>query len=130
MLCKYGLAIYSNFKNCEHFQLPLHLVVLTDDESVPLLRPLVDKFVSKLARVEVETEYFEASEISYAFLDEIMQLRAHFTSSTKAARKYADHLFMMAPFYHRVFPYDRLIMLDADLRFKVTVFLFPLTFSL
>ena len=27
----------------------------------------------------------------------------------------------MGPFYHRVFPYDKFIMLDADLKFKIDI---------
>ncbi len=50
-------------------------------------------------------------------------MRKYFTSNSKAAKKYSDDLFMMAPFYHRVFPFDKIIMLDADLKFKVRMLL-------
>ena len=28
---------------------------------------------------------------------------------------------MMGPFYHRVFPYEKFIMLDADLKFRIDI---------
>ncbi len=51
----------------------------------------------------------------------ISQLRPFFTSLSEKARKYRDDLFLLAPFYHRVFPFDRFIMLDVDLKFKIGI---------
>jgi len=49
-----------------------------------------------------------------------MDCRPYFTSSSKEAKKYRDDLFMLAPYYHRFMPFEKLVMLDLDLRFKVT----------
>ena len=46
-------------------------------------------------------------------------MRKYFTSIAKEALKYRDDLFLIAIFYHRVFPFKRFIMLDVDLKFKI-----------
>ena len=46
-------------------------------------------------------------------------MREYFTSVAKESRKYRDDLFLVAIFYHRVFPFNRFIMLDVDLKFKI-----------
>jgi hypothetical protein len=51
----------------------------------------------------------------------IILSRPYFTSTSKEAKKYRDDLFMLAPFFHRFLPFDKLIMLDLDLRFKVKI---------
>lgn len=48
-------------------------------------------------------------------------MRPFFTSLSEKAKKYRDDLFLLAPFYHRVFPFDRFIMLDVDLKFKIGI---------
>ena len=48
-------------------------------------------------------------------------MREYFTSTSKEARKYRDDLFLIAIFYHRVFPFNRLIILDVDLKFKIDI---------
>ena len=48
-------------------------------------------------------------------------MRKYFTSPSKEAKKYRDDLFLIAITYHRVFPFDRFIMLDVDLKFKIDV---------
>ena len=48
-------------------------------------------------------------------------MRPFFTSNSEAAKKYRDDLFLMGPFYHRIFPYEKFIMLDADLKFRIDI---------
>ena len=59
--------------------------------------------------------------ITYTYIGAINRIRPFFTSNSNAAKKYRDDLFLMGPFYHRVFPYDKFIMLDADLKFKIDI---------
>ena len=48
-------------------------------------------------------------------------MRKYFTSVAKDARKYRDDLFLIAIFYHRIFPFERFIMLDVDLKFRIDI---------
>ena len=36
-------------------------------------------------------------------------------------KKYQDELFVLALFYHRIFPYKKFLVLDADLRFHIDI---------
>ena len=101
---------------------PLHFLLLTDPESVPYLRPVLEKFPSRDSPgTEVTWTFFDLGAIARRWRKEISALKPHFTSDSKQARKYADDLFLVAPFLHRTFPYSRLIMLDVDLVFRVSV---------
>ena len=59
--------------------------------------------------------------LSYEPLGHYTEIRPLFTSYAKEARKYTDDLFLMGPFYHRIFPYEKMILLDADLKFKIDI---------
>ena len=51
------------------------------------------------------------------YTSDIVKIRKHFVSDAKMAAKYSDYLFMIAPFYHKIFTtYKRMILLDADLK--------------
>ena len=51
------------------------------------------------------------------YTPDIVKIRKHFVSEAKMAAKYSDYLFMIAPFYHKIFTtYKRMILLDADLK--------------
>ena len=54
-------------------------------------------------------------------MEAISKIRPFFTSHSVQARKYRDDLFLMGPFYHRIFPYKKFIMLDADLKFRIDI---------
>ncbi len=45
-------------------RLPLHFIFLTYEESVPLIRPLVEKYSRLVAKVRVEAEYFDSGWIA------------------------------------------------------------------
>ena len=64
---------------------------------------------------------FDVQTISRYYNLQLIPMREYFTSTSKDARKYRDDLFLIAIFYHRVFPYNRLIMLDVDLKFKIDI---------
>ena len=59
--------------------------------------------------------------ITQTYIDAIGKMRPFFTSNSEAAKKYRDDLFLMGPFYHRIFPYKKFIMLDADLKFRIDI---------
>ena len=59
--------------------------------------------------------------ISRHYHRQLVPMRKYFTSTAKEAKKYRDDLFLIAIFYHRVFPFNRFIMLDIDLKFKVDI---------
>ena len=59
--------------------------------------------------------------ITQTYIEAIGRMRPFFTSNSEAAKKYRDDLFLMGPFYHRIFPYDKFIMLDADLKFRIDI---------
>ncbi len=100
----------------------IHFLLFTDREgSVDVLTPILRNKIRRLAHVKVTFDFFDCRAISRRFADEISRLRPHFTSIAEQAEKYRDDLFLMAPFYHRVLPYDRFIMLDADLRFMIPI---------
>ena len=101
----------------------LHFILLTDPLSVPYLEPILHKFAhkDKCNSIEVSYDFVDTSHITQNYIKPISQMRPLFTSATLQAKKYRDDLFMMGPFYHRIFPYDKLIMLDADLKFRIDV---------
>ena len=63
----------------------------------------------------------DTSVITYTYIGAINKSPSFFASNSNTAKKYRDDLFLMGPFYHRVFPYDKFIMLDADLKFKIDI---------
>lgn len=103
----------------------LHFVIFSDVKSVPYIRPilrnLIDRFVAEDDRPNISFDFFDVSVIAHRYGDTMAQLRPYFTSTSEQSRKYTDDLFMIAPFYHRVFPFDKLIMLDIDLLFKIDI---------
>ena len=64
---------------------------------------------------------FDLPTISLHYRSQLLPMREYFTSVAKGARKYRDDLFLIAVFYHRIFSYNRLIMLDIDLKFKIDI---------
>ena len=71
--------------------------------------------------LKIRYSLFNLQTISRYYQRELVPMREYFTSSSKEARKYRDDLFLVAIFYHRVFPFNRLIMLDVDLKFKISI---------
>ena len=71
--------------------------------------------------LKIEYSLFNLQTISRYYQRELVPMREYFTSSSKEARKYRDDLFLVAIFYHRVFPFNRLIMLDVDLKLKISL---------
>ena len=72
-------------------------------------------------RWKIRYSLFDVQTISRYYNLQLIPMREYFTSTSKDARKYRDDLFLIAIFYHRVFPYNRLIMLDVDLKFKIDI---------
>ena len=70
---------------------------------------------------DVNYSLFDVETISRHYHLQLRPLRNYFTSHAKEARKYMDDLFLIAVFYHRVFPFNRFIMLDVDLKFKIDI---------
>ena len=68
---------------------------------------------------DINYSLFDLPTISRHYQRQLIPMRAYFTSTAKQARKYRDDLFLIAIFYHRVFPFRRFIMLDVDLKFKI-----------
>ena len=104
----------------------LHFVMLTDKRSVPYLDRLFRKFIhrdliSKGKSIRVTYDFVDTNTITQKYHGSINKMRPYFTSNTKAARKYTDDLFLMGPYYHRVFPYEKFIVLDADLKFRIDI---------
>ena len=64
---------------------------------------------------------FDLPTISRHYYRQLVPMREYFTSTAKEATKYRDDLFLIAIFYHRIFPFNRFIMLDVDLKFKIDV---------
>ena len=100
---------------------PLHFLVLTDTESAEILNHILRLYVEKFATVRVTYEFFDTGVIGERFWATISELKLYFTSTSEQARKYRDDLFMLAPFYHKVFPFKKLIFLDVDLRFRIDI---------
>ena len=70
---------------------------------------------------KIRYSLFDVQTISRYYNLQLIPMREYFTSTSKEARKYRDDLFLIAIFYHRVFPFNRLIMLDVDLKFKIDI---------
>ena len=121
LLMQYVTMVRSLLKNLSSSsKRTFHFVLLTDKPSVPYLEAIMKKFILKDARnLTVWFQMFDLDVIVNKFNQEIFNVRKHFVSYSKQARKYADHLFMIAPFYHRIFPYDKMILLDADLKVQL-----------
>ena len=100
--------------------------MLTDKRSVPYLDKLFRKFIhrdliSKGKHIQVTYDFVDTTVITQKYRRAINEMRPYFTSNTKAAKKYTDDLFLMGPYYHRVFPYEKFIVLDADLKFRIDI---------
>ena len=70
---------------------------------------------------KIRYSLFDVQTISRYYNLQLIPMQEYFTSTSKEARKYRDDLFLIAIFYHRVFPFNRLIMLDVDLKFKIDI---------
>ena len=70
---------------------------------------------------QIKYSFYDLPTISRHYQSQLIPMRKYFTSSSKEAKKYRDDLFLIAITYHRVFPFDRFIMLDVDLKFKIDV---------
>ena len=104
----------------------LHFIMLTDRRSVPYLDRIFRKFIHRDIKlpgkaINVTYDFVDTGVFTQNYIRSINRMRPHFTSNTKAARKYNDDLFLMGPYYHRIFPYEKLIVLDADLKFRIDV---------
>ena len=104
----------------------LHFIVLTDQQSVPYLAKIFQKFIhrdlkTKTNKINVTYDFIDTEVIVRAYMNSIREMRPFFTSNSIQARKYRDDLFLIGPYYHRIFPYDKLIMLDADLKFRIDI---------
>ena len=71
--------------------------------------------------LKIKYSLFDLPTISRYYQRQLVPMREYFTSSSKEAKKYRDDLFLIAIFYHRVFPFNRFIMLDVDLKFKIDI---------
>ena len=107
----------------------LSFIILTDQKSVPFLHRLLARF--GMADVKKKSSEDEAK-ISYQFVDTeaighryvklIFELRPFFSAQVESkSNKYQDDLFMLALFYHRIFRINKLIVLDADLKFRMDI---------
>ena len=110
----------------KHTSTNLHFILLTDSRSVPYLDKLFRKFIHRDIRlkskaINITYDFVDTQVITRNYNQAINQMRPHFTSVSKAARKYRDDLFLMGPYYHRIFPYEKLIVLDADLKFRIDI---------
>lgn len=105
----------------------LHFVFLTDPTSVPLLDPILKKYLPidlegpSSIGLNVTYDFFDVQAISHRFSSTIHRLRPYFKSDSEQAAKYRDDLFMIGPFYHLIFPFRRFIMLDIDLKFRIDI---------
>ena len=102
----------------------LHFVLLTDPKSVPYLAKILQKFIWRdtgKSPIKVTYDFVDTLSITKKYIKAISEIRPLFTSFAKEAKKYTDDLFLMGPFYHRVFPYEKMIFLDADLKFRIDV---------
>ena len=75
-------------------------------------------FLRHFPDVRVDFDFYDLSALTRRYSGAIAELRPFFTSRSEGAAKYADDLFLVAPFYHRVFPFRRMIVLDLDLEFR------------
>lgn len=104
----------------------LHFLLLTDSRSVPYLAKIIEKFIRRDVKgngsaMRVSYEFVDTRSITVHYQKAINEIRPLFTSTSEKAKKYTDDLFLMGPFYHRVFPYRKLIVLDADLKFRLDI---------
>jgi len=103
----------------------LHFVFLTDQKSVTYLDKILRKFIKKdfddTTGLNVTYDFVDTHFITQTYIEAIGRMRPFFTSNSEAAKKYRDDLFLMGPFYHRIFPYEKFIMLDADLKFRIDI---------
>jgi lipopolysaccharide biosynthesis glycosyltransferase len=106
----------------------LHFVIMTDPNSVPCVERVFHRFAQKdmrdrYPRPRVTYEYFQISVLTQKYIWTIFEIRNLFVHRTtdSASKKYQDDLFFMGLFYHRVFPYKKFIVLDADLKFRIDI---------
>ena len=71
--------------------------------------------------LKVTYDFVDTHFITQTYIEAIGKMRPFFTSNSEAAKKYRDDLFLIGPFYHRIFPYNKFIMLDADLKFRIDI---------
>jgi hypothetical protein len=79
---------------------------MTDEPSAPYIQAIMEKFIARdvgdaKKPLKVSYDFFDVDAIVFHFDEQIQALRPFFTSNSKAAKKYRDNLFMVAPFYHR-----------------------------
>ena len=99
---------------------------LSDIQSAPFLDRLLKRFsnpdLKSTYKVDVTYQFVDTKIISDRYIGTINQLRPYFaTPVSSQTTKYKDELFLLGLFYHRIFPYEKIIMLDADLRFEIDV---------
>jgi len=82
---------------------------------------------------KLRVEFADMSEITETYRDTITAMRKHFDRggdwfkvgiegkenwSYQGVEKYSPDLFYISPFYHLVFPFEKFIVIDADIEFK------------
>ena len=78
-------------------------------------------FIRIFKSINVTYDFVDTTTITMFYQKSIREMRPYFTSLSIEARKYRDDLFLMGPYYHRIFPYEKFIVLDADLKFRIDV---------
>ena len=92
--------------------------------------PFIEKLLKRFSLSDMKSRY--KAKVTYQFIDTsqivlrysrmIIELMPRFSMPVSSqTKKYQDELFVLALFYHRIFPYKKLLVLDADLRFHIDI---------
>lgn len=76
-----------------------------------------------------QIEYLDLEQVTKKFSPEITLMRKYFLNTQPLnSSKYWDEVFHIGMVYHRIFPFDRIIVLDIDLKFTVDIALLEMQF--
>lgn len=97
-----------------HTSTPLHILIITDDSSLPVARNVLFEVTAKHPN-NIQVDFYRVDNVVEPLQGLVSYMQPHFTY--KEGAYYSDALFFLSIGIHRVFPHKRLIMTDIDIKF-------------
>ncbi|XP_023210796.1 xyloside xylosyltransferase 1-like isoform X1 [Centruroides sculpturatus] len=98
----------------EHTTTPLHILLITDDSSLPIARDVLLEVTAKYSN-KLQVDFYHVDNVVDPLHEMVSYMQPHFTY--KEGAYYSDALFFLSIGIHRVFPHKKLIMMDIDIKF-------------
>ncbi|XP_076315938.1 xyloside xylosyltransferase 1-like [Tachypleus tridentatus] len=96
----------------------IHFHVILDIPSIKRVERALKK-ITYITKKQFKVSYLDADVISLNHREVIEVMRKYFF--TKDVGRYNDDIFFISEIFHRVLPFEKVIMIDLDLKFKADI---------